>query len=287
MHVPTVRKIGLTARAFAGAVFIAITLCQIPPNALVSTARAQSKPAKPKTPVPADHPPVPQPAPPTLSTTWSDTEIITALEECVRLLAPTGADVEASKPIRNGQCGAPAPVVLKRVAGVELSPPAVVNCRMAAKVHDWLNESLQPLARETLGAPVTRIITASAYMCRQRVGSSNERLSEHSFANALDIAAFVTAEGRTIDVLTGWGPTARDRQAQASTDAVGGGDARPLRDVAPLDGTTRTKEAQFLRGVHEGACGIFGTVLGPEANEAHRNHLHFDLATRRRSALCE
>jgi len=42
-----------------------------------------------------------------------------------------------------------------------------------------------------------------------------------------------------------------------------------------------------LRKVHESACGIFTTVLGREANEAHRNHLHLDLAQRRISALCE
>ena len=46
-------------------------------------------------------------------------------------------------------------------------------------------------------------------------------------------------------------------------------------------------EATFLRRLHKGACGTFGTVLGPEANEAHRNHFHFDLAPRRRSAFCE
>jgi transposase len=30
-----------------------------------------------------------------------------------------------------------------------------------------------------------------------------------------------------------------------------------------------------------------GTVLGPEANEADRNHLHLYLAARKRSAFCE
>ena len=43
----------------------------------------------------------------------------------------------------------------------------------------------------------------------------------------------------------------------------------------------------FLRRLHKGACGTFGTVLGPDANEAHRNHFHFDLAARKRSAFCE
>ena len=46
-------------------------------------------------------------------------------------------------------------------------------------------------------------------------------------------------------------------------------------------------EGLFLRRLHKGACTIFGTVLGPEANEAHRDHFHLDLAPRRRSAYCE
>jgi hypothetical protein len=50
---------------------------------------------------------------------------------------------------------------------------------------------------------------------------------------------------------------------------------------------TKTTEARFLRRLHTGACGTFGTVLGPEANEAHRDHFHFDLAHRRTSAYCQ
>jgi hypothetical protein len=48
-----------------------------------------------------------------------------------------------------------------------------------------------------------------------------------------------------------------------------------------------TPKRQFLREIHAKACGIFGTVLGPEANEAHRNHFHLDMAKRRRSSYCE
>ena len=66
-------------------------------------------------------------------------------------------------------------------------PPAVVNCRIAAKLSDWVEQKLQPIAREVLDVAVLRIVNASAYTCRQRVGSSNDRLSEHSFANALDV----------------------------------------------------------------------------------------------------
>jgi hypothetical protein len=240
---------------------------------------------KAATPAEVDHPAV-APEGNAEALTWSDAEIIAGLEECVRLLAPTGAEVEVSKPVRNGQCGAPAPVLLKRIDGVTVSPPAVVNCRLAARLHHWMKETVQPIAEEMLGDRITRIVSASAYACRERIGTTGKRLSEHSLANALDISAFVTADGRSIDVLTNWGPTARDRQAQAKSAKPAGGDARPLRDAEPVEASSTTN-AQFLRRMHEGACATFGTVLGPEANEAHRDHLHVDLAPRKHSAFCE
>ena len=47
-------------------------------------------------------------------------------------------------------------------------------------------------------------------------------------------------------------------------------------------------KALFLRNAHETACKIFGTVLGPEANNAHRNHFHVDLAERgARGPFCQ
>ena len=57
-------------------------------------------------------------------------------------------------------------------------------------------------------------------------------------------------------------------------------------------GTSRSRRSftlstAFLRRLHKGACGTFGTVLGPDANEDHRNHFHFDLASRKHSAFCE
>jgi hypothetical protein len=56
---------------------------------------------------------------------------------------------------------------------------------------------------------------------------------------------------------------------------------------APSAVSNLPAEATFLRRLHKGACTAFGTVLGPDANEAHRNHFHFDLAPRRRSNYCE
>ena len=48
----------------------------------------------------------------------------------------------------------------------------------------------------------------------------------------------------------------------------------------------KTKEAAFLKRLHKGACNIFGTALGPELNEPHRNHFHFDMKQRRRRSVC-
>lgn len=66
------------------------------------------------------------------------------------------------------------------------------------------------------------------------------------------------------------------------------------KKVTSLDGTDKkaqaakpTKEALFLRAIHGGACGAFGTVLGPEANDPHRNHFHLDLIERRGRGYCE
>lgn len=79
--------------------------------------------------------------------------------------------------------------------------------------------------------------------------------------------------------------TSRKQVSPKSQDGVRTKKARavPVVDEAK----TRTAKAVFLREAHKSACRIFGTVLGPEANNAHRNHFHVDLAPRKRSNFCE
>ena len=43
----------------------------------------------------------------------------------------------------------------------------------------------------------------------------------------------------------------------------------------------------FITYLHEDACRRFGTVLGPNANEAHKDHFHLDMKKRRRASYCE
>jgi hypothetical protein len=292
------RSTGIVVSAAATALVLAFANRTISPTpAEAVTSQEQRKPSGERTrnaartpqseggPGAADHPPVDQSAP--TAEPWSATEIIGALKECDLLLAPLGAAFDISKPIRTAQCGVAAPILLRRVAGVEVTPPTIVNCRVAAKLHEWIETKLQPLAESVLGGGITRIVSASGYSCRPRVGNTSGKQSEHSYANAFDVAAFTTRDDRTIDVLSAWGPTARDLQAQAQVPDqadIAGGDARPLTDAAK---EATAQKSLFLHKVHESACGIFTTVLGPEANEAHRNHLHLDLAQRRSSAFCE
>jgi len=47
------------------------------------------------------------------------------------------------------------------------------------------------------------------------------------------------------------------------------------------------REAQFVTFLHEDACRRFGTVLGPDANAAHKNHFHLDMKKRRHSSFCQ
>ena len=173
-------------------------------------AAAVSKNADPKATATEQGPVGPDPK----DTVWTDAEVIAALEACVQLLAPIAAKVDVSKPVRSGQCGTPAPVALKRVGSVEIRPPAVVNCRIVASLHDWVETTLQPAAREMLQSSIMRMINASGYECRNRYGGrDNSKISEHALANALDISAFVTDDGRTVDVLRHWGHTRRDLRA--------------------------------------------------------------------------
>ena len=48
-------------------------------------------------------------------------------------------------------------------------------------------------------------------------------------------------------------------------------------------------ERGFLREVHMGGCGIFGTALGPGSNALHYNHFHVDMARHnaRNSGYCK
>lgn len=127
-----------------------------------------------------------------------------------------------------------------------LKPEATLTCPMVAWVDDWLNTSVQPAALAWFGQPVKEIRSGGSYNCRRRNHQPGARLSEHAFGNALDIMAFVLADGNVVTVKGGW----------RGTEA----------------------EQGFLRDALHSACDKFRTVLGPGSDAFHHDHFHIDLA---------
>jgi len=64
------------------------------------------------------------------------------------------------------------------------------------------------------------------------------------------------------------------------------GGPKPQTGAEP-DTPALNGKMDFLREAHQAACRIFGTVLGPEANSAHKNHFHVDMADRKGFTICE
>lgn len=150
-------------------------------------------------------------------------------------------------------CGAIQPFVMAAAlhGAVTLQPPAVLRCPMIPSTERWIDEVVRPAARNRLGADLVRIEVAASYSCRTRNGIPGARMSEHGRANALDVRGFVLSDGRVVTVKHNWrGPR---------------------------------REALFLRDVHDGACRLFTTVLGPEADRYHHDHFHLDLARHSRN----
>lgn len=301
----TVRRVA--AREIAVTPGLRVAAEKAPPAAAAPSVRpAEIRPAETK---PADTKPLPVPpatAPADVQPdAWPAAEVAEAAALCDATLKALTLTASREPPLRNGVCGTPAPLSIRRIgsSNVELQPAAVVNCRYAVALDKWIGETLQPAARAEFASPVTRILVASSYQCRNRYGQEKAPISEHAFANALDISGFVLADGRVVKVIDGWGPTARDATPQAADQAKAAepkpavtAEKKPKRGQAvaaplpvPVSATAQPggDAGRFLRELHKGACGVFGTVLGPEANEAHRDHLHLDLKTRTRTALCE
>jgi len=134
------------------------------------------------------------------------------------------------------------------VTPVAVSPPATLACPIVSELERWIATSVQPAAMHWFGAPVAEIKQISAYSCRGMNGNPYARISEHAFGNALDITAFVLADGRTITVKNGWHGL--------------------------------PEEQGFLRDVQGAACAQFTTVLAPGSNAYHYDHIHVDLMRR-------
>ena len=148
-----------------------------------------------------------------------------------------------------GICGLDAPFKVTALADatVTLNTTQTLGCPMIAAMDEWVRDVVQPIAMARFGQPVAQIDSMGTYSCRPIDNQRGNKLSEHSFGNAMDVGGFRLADGHLITVVKGW--TRGDEQEKA-----------------------------FLREVQAGACNIFTTVLAPGADVFHYNHIHLDLA---------
>ncbi len=129
--------------------------------------------------------------------------------------------------------------------GVPITNVTAVRCPLARALALWTRETLQPAARDVFGSRVVKIESMGGYSCRNIIGGRGTGRSEHATGNAVDIGAFVLADGRRVSIRKGW--------------------------------NGRDDERAFLRNIRGEACKRFQTVLSPDYNAAHFDHLHFDL----------
>ena len=167
---------------------------------------------------------------------------------CFAVLDRAGAGYLRRPAIGSGVCRASQRMILTGNRFAPTMRPANVapGCAVTAALILWDRDVVQPLAQKYFGQKVVEVENLGSYNCRKIAGEQAQ--SEHSTANAIDISAFVLADGTRISLINDWAP----------------GD----------------KRSEFLHEVRDGSCDLFSTVLSPDHNAAHANHFHLDMAVR-------
>lgn len=121
-----------------------------------------------------------------------------------------------------------------------------MTCPLTAALAVWERQSLVIQAAKEFEAPPRQVLSYGSFSCRRLYGRSTGDYSEHATGNAIDIRGVILADGTKITVLDHWGK--------------------------------KTPEGRLLKNIRDDACDLFGTVLGPEYNDAHADHFHFDMS---------
>lgn len=166
-------------------------------------------------------------------------------ERCFAALERNKVDFRRAQPLQREEgCGYSDAAYLMNSA-VRYGSNIMLRCPALLGVLLLERHVVQPAAEEQFGKKVAAIRHAGTYACRTINREKFGRLSEHAFANAIDISGFTLADGTTILLSRDW----KDEGAKG----------------------------RFLREVRNGACRIFGTVLSPNHDAAHANHFHIDM----------
>lgn len=164
-------------------------------------------------------------------------------ERCFAALDRAGISYARVPPLeRDEGCGY-ADAVRVQSAGVRYAGGITLRCPAMLALLLWERHTLLPAARTHLGRAPDSVRHLGTYACRPVRG--RRALSQHAFANAIDIASVTLAGGETVSVLVDW-----DKEGE---------------------------RGRLLRALRDGACRIFSATLSPDYNAAHANHFHFDL----------
>jgi hypothetical protein len=177
-------------------------------------------------------------------------------EACRARLKELGAAFEPLPSISEGACGAPRPLRLTGLGGdVAVPSGPTVTCKVAEGLALWSRDVLVAAARAGWSKPLTAIQIGTSYQCRSQNHVAGAKLSEHAFANGVDVAGFVVGKDVTVGV---------------TTQPAG------------------SPEEAFQKAAREGACKSFTTVLGPGSDPSHATHLHLDQRERGKGyRICE
>lgn len=140
-------------------------------------------------------------------------------------------------------------IEITEVSGIKLSKPSIVTVALAERFDIWVREVLVPAAKEELGTKISKLWVFGTYSCRfargRRWGGVRRRLSQHAYANAIDIGGMWLGNGDLINIRKDW---------------------------------RRRGRRVFLRRIALKGCDVFSVALTPDYDWVHRNHFHFDAA---------
>lgn len=158
-------------------------------------------------------------------------------------------------------CLAERPLKLSSLSsGVILSRNVTARCEVVLALDNLISRIAIPSAKLHMDKKFVEVKTSTSYQCRTRNNAKGAKVSEHGFANGIDITGFKFADGTVMPVSL--------KNDKMSAKAL--------------------KAAKFQAAIRAGACAYFTTVLGPGTNATHNDHLHFDLAHRNGGyRLCE
>ncbi len=137
-------------------------------------------------------------------------------------------------PLADGLCGAAKPLRVTALPdGVPLSPAATLTCVAAEALGRWSTE-VRVIAERTLSSVPKTIQIGGSYECRGQNHDPSAKLSEHAYANGVDVMGF-TFEGRA-PVTVGAARRARPRRRSKPPSGPG-----PAASSAPCSVPARTR----------------------------------------------